>query len=352
MNHQGTSNQKGEIEFRRKLYLQQVEQEKIFEDEFNAEGIENILSARMQKTLKQMISLQEDGTTLSPYIEIGAERGQRSLIMENDLMMNGAAVDISHDMLRSCDYYMDVFNKSNSPLRICCDANNLPFITNSVPFVFCYETLHHFPEPTPIAKEVYRVLSPGGCFFFDEEPFRQVLHINLYRGKKIYSKESLSRSTYRKVVDYFLRERLCNETEHGVIENDEISIKTWTRVLSLFDEKNVSLKVPKLFQVKLFNPNSYLKYFAAYLLGGSISGVCKKAGNISSKKNSIYDTLICPSCNPSDAEVLLKRNPHWFCCPKCSKKYPIVDGVLFLFSYTKFEELYPEIFDAFQSKYS
>ncbi|MEN4006265.1 MAG: class I SAM-dependent methyltransferase [Methanobacteriaceae archaeon] len=141
--------------------------------------MKKILSDRMKKTFEQMILLKESGAVLSPYIEIGAERCQRSLVMENDLKATGAAIDISYDMLKSCDYYKDVFNKSKVPLRICCDANNLPFITNSIPFVFCYETLHHFPDPTPILKEIHRVLSPGGHFFFDDEPYKKVLHIQL-----------------------------------------------------------------------------------------------------------------------------------------------------------------------------
>ncbi len=345
MNRQHINNQKGEIEFRKKLYLQQVERKMIFDDEFHSDGIENILNERIKKTINQMTLLQEKDITLSPYIEIGAERCHRSLVMENDFMINGAAVDISYDMLKSCNYYKDVFNKTKSPIRICCDANILPFMSNSVPFIFCYETLHHFPDPTPITKEIYRALSPGGCFFFDEEPYKQVLHINLYKGKKIYSKESLTRSKIRKIFDRFFCERSCNEVEHGVLENHDISIRTWIQALRFFDEKDIKLTSSRLFQSNLFNPSSYIKYFASYLLGGWISGICKKMGNNINKNISIYDILICPSCREIGIEVILNRNNSSFHCPKCFKKYPVIEGVLFLFSYGKFEELYPEIFN-------
>ena len=43
MGRQQIENQKGEIEFRKKIYLQQVEGKMIFDDEFNANGIKNIL---------------------------------------------------------------------------------------------------------------------------------------------------------------------------------------------------------------------------------------------------------------------------------------------------------------------
>ena len=352
LNRQNINNQKAEIEFRKKIYLQQVEGKMIFDDEFNANGIANILNERMKKTFNQMTLLQEKGITLSPYIEIGAERCQRSLVMENDLMVNGASVDISYDMLKSCDYYKDVFNKSKTPIRICCDANLLPFMTNSVPFVFCYETLHHFREPAPITKEIYRVLSPGGCFFFDEEPFKKVLHINLYKGGKIYSKKSLTKSKIEKIFDYFFCAKSCNEIEHGIIENHDIPIRTWIQAVNVFDEKDVNLKIPSFSHVNLFNPNSYIKYFAAYLLGGGISGICKKTGNNVNKNAPIYYTLFCPSCREIACEVLLKRNNLSFYCPKCSKRYPVIDGVIFLFSYSKFEELYPEIFSTFQKNTS
>lgn len=145
LKRQQVVNQRGEIRFREKLYRQQVEGEKIFEDEFDGKGIEAILETRMTKTLRDMRLLQEYGILLSPYIELGAERGQRSLVMENDLGGTGAAVDISYALLKSTNHYQRIFKRSKSPLRICCDANNLPFMSSSVPFVFCYETLHHFP---------------------------------------------------------------------------------------------------------------------------------------------------------------------------------------------------------------
>ena len=346
MKKQLITNQKGEIEFRKKLYQQQVEGKAIFTDEFDAAGIEKILKMRMDKTFHDMDQLRQRGVPLSPYIEIGAERGQRSLVMENDLGAQGAAVDISFALLRSTSHYQGVFKRAKSPLRICCDANNLPFVTGSVPFIFCYETLHHFPEPAPITNEVNRVLQPGGHFFFDEEPLKQVLHFNLYNAKKSFSPEYASRSVVRKVLDKLFMAKSCNETDHGIVENDKITLKEWKMALAAFDSSNIRLEYGPV-RTQLVNPRSRLKHFALYLFGGCVSGICQKPGQLQNNDyRSIEDCLGCPSCRQNEVDATLHRSASFFSCPKCSKTYPVIDDVLFLFAYDKLAELYPEVFSS------
>jgi SAM-dependent methyltransferase/uncharacterized protein YbaR (Trm112 family) len=346
MTTQLITNQKGEIEFRKKLYLQQVEGQKIFDDEFDSAAMENLLKERMAKTLAQMVQLRERRIPLSPYIEIGAERCQRSLIMENDLGASGAAVDIGFDLLKSCRHYQRVYSKTKAPLKICCDAYNLPFMTGSLPFVFCYETLHHFPDPTPIVAEAHRVLLPGGFFLFDEEPYKKILHINLYKGHKLYSPQSLRRGLIRRTLDRFFSNPVCNEVEHGIIENDDIPISRWKRALAPFDTKDVRLRptTHSSFESRLSGPRSHMKYLAAYLLGGTMSGTCQKSSAGVRRHLAINDTIICPSCKQMGSEVPLNRDDSTFKCCKCSRKYPVVDDVLFLLAHEKFAQLYPDVF--------
>jgi ubiquinone/menaquinone biosynthesis C-methylase UbiE/uncharacterized protein YbaR (Trm112 family) len=269
--------------------------------------------------------------------------------MENELDADGAAVDISFDMLKSCDYYKRAFNKSKAPLRICCDANRLPFMTGAIPFAFCYETLHHFPDPSPIVKEIHRVLSPGGCFSFNEEPFKRVLHINLYNAEKAYANKQPRRRKLQKiktVLDIFFAKKTCNEVDHNIIENLNITIKTWKKTLGLFEKKNINLHsnvITKTIDTEMFHPKNRAKYLLAYLFGGEISGICHKEGHFNRKITPIEEILICPSCLKAAKESKLTPKKSVLSCEECGNTYPIHDGVVFLFSPEKLEELYPEI---------
>lgn len=340
---QSIDNKLGEIKFRKKLVEQQTEGKNYFDDEFKSEEIERIIKERMDVTYKKIKSLSDNKIPITPYIEIGAERGQRSLVMENDLESIGAAVDLSFDMLKSCAYYSMKFNKGKVPLRVCTDAYNLPFKSKSIPFIFCFQTLHHFPDPTPIIYEIHRVLSEGGVFLFDEEPFKKVLHINLYKRRNtIYSDKERKKSFIKKTLDYFFSEEVCNETDYGVIENDKIPLKLWKDGLNIFYEKNIQLSSASVIKTKLFSPSNYIAFFFAYLLGGHISGTGKKSGAYKGNLTDIYDFIICPCCKENGLEIILSKGNGCYTCSSCNRNYPEVEGVLILLKDELFEKLYPD----------
>jgi SAM-dependent methyltransferase/uncharacterized protein YbaR (Trm112 family) len=334
---------RGEIQFRKSLTEQQTEGKRVLEDEFDAAEIQNVLRSRMEKTFDQMSDLKKRGIPISPYLELGAERCQRSLVMENDLGATGAAADISYHSLLSCSHYAQVFNKERSPARICCDAYHMPFLSESVPFVFCYETLHHFPEPTPIINEVFRILSPGGYFFFEEEPYKRVLHIDLYKSKKLYSKEKQNPSRMRQIIDPFFAQLNCNEIEHGIIENFKIPLSVWKNALGRFGEKDVVLRSMRT--TELFEPKNRLNYILAYLFGGVISGTCRKPGHDGLSHSTIFEGLACPSCIEDGRERKITMQNGSFHCSDCQRDFPIVDGIAFLFSDKNFKQLYPEVME-------
>lgn len=48
-----------------------------------------------------------------------------------------------------------------------CTAERLPFSDNSMEAVTCFDVLEHIPDKGRTLGEIYRVLKPGGWFFFD-----------------------------------------------------------------------------------------------------------------------------------------------------------------------------------------
>ncbi|MCM2267380.1 MAG: class I SAM-dependent methyltransferase [Elusimicrobiales bacterium] len=298
----------------------------------------------MKKTRDEISRIRARGMPISPYLEIGAERCQRSLVMENDLGAEGLAADLSFDMLKSCGHYMSVFGKSKSPLRVCCDANALPFLSGSIPFVFCYQTLHHFPDPGPIVAEMNRVLSPGGYFSVNEEPFMKVLHFGLYKGRKIYAQNAPPPGKLRDTLDFFFSESDCNEVAHGVIENDRITLGTWRRALAVFAEKDFKLRTIKGIEADLFGAGGLWRLAAAWLFGGEIRGVGRKAGVPPAVPRLPAESLACPACAERGKESPVRLDVSGASCAVCGSRFPSEDGVLFLFARDKFVELYPEMF--------
>lgn len=341
---QAVDNQRGEILFRRTLVRQQTGGPQLLEGELDRDGIERRLHTRMERTLSDMRSLESLGVRTSPYLELGAERCQRSLVMENDLGVTGVAADISLDMLESCVYYQQVFGKKRAPWRICCDAYDLPFRTGSIPFVFCYETLHHFPDPIPVVREVHRVLAPGGWFFFAEEPYRRFLHARLYKSAMPHSARSATRTKLRTLVDYFLSDLNSNEVSFGVIENLDIPVGLWRRALEPFAEKYVELATLKGIRANLFGQRLSPRNGAAVLFGGSLGGRCRKAGCLPGAAMSVADALVCPDCRLEAESSLSERSAAGgYKCGVCGASYRTRNDVALLLRPGKLAALYPEL---------
>lgn len=340
---QPLESQRGEIEFRRLLVRQQVEGQPVFGDEFDAEGIRPILEQRMERTLADMRALAKLGARMSPWIEIGAERGQRSLVVENDLGIHGAALDLSFDMLRSAEHWGRVFDRPRMPLRVCCDVYHLPFRTGSLPFAFCYETLHHFPEPGPVLQEIHRVLAPGGTLYFEEEPFHRRLRFNLLPPQKVYGKETLRANPVKRVIQKLFSEPALNEVAYGIIENHSIPISTWSEALSIFEGRNVSLTSIRRITAPLYGNRNPVLRGVQTLLGGSIGGTCTKHGNLPATSPALEDALACPTCVARGSEHPVRESAGDWHCAGCGAVFPARDGVVFLLDAGKRHELYPEL---------
>lgn len=345
--YQKINNLKGEVEFRKLLARQHVTGETLLPHYYGKEDHDRILLERIDTTRRDLEHLKIRDLRFMPFLEIGAERCHRSLVMTNDYNAPGFAVDISLEQLQSAEHFAELFKLSRLPIRVCCDANKLPFRDGAFPFVFTYEFLHHFPSPLPIMKEIYRVMSDG-LYYFSEEPFRTP-HISLYKQKnKIYSEAYKKRSRFIRFLERYVSVDNCDEREYGVIENMDISLRDWIRALAVFDSKDVFLSSSLKISSKL-GKRITAKNLPNLLLGGLIKGECRKELKISSERlNDMYDLLCCPNClergDKSTGELPpLIKNTDYLTCPICKSVHPVVNNVIVLLPDHLLHELYPEL---------
>jgi len=345
---QTLQNLKGEIEFRAKLARQHVDGEVVLPDYYRKEDHDRILLERVAATSEKMSDLERLGVQFSPFLELGAERGQRSLVLANDFQADGVAADISYHQLATIDHFSHMFGREKLPNRICCNANYLPFKSEAFSFVFCYEFLHHFPSLEPVINEVERVLGDG-YFYFDEEPFKRVFRLRLYtRKNKIYSQTSLRKNKWWAFIESFISKPSSDEVEHGIIENEDLDLAEWIRALEVFDDRDIDLVSVGNVTSKL-GPRLRLKNVPNFLLGGRISGLCRKRTETQQpSQRDVSELLACPGCrlqSPSHRSETppLVKSPGGLTCSRCGVEYPEKDGILFLLPSAELKELYPSL---------
>jgi SAM-dependent methyltransferase len=338
---------KSEIRFREQLAEQHVSGKELVKGYINKKDHDVLMRERVDTTAKTMKRLQTEGAELGPFIEVGAERGQRSLVLCNDFNAEGFAVDISFAQLKTLDYWREFFDKPKPPVRVCCDVYHLPFQANSLNFAFCYQFLHHFPSPAPVMKELHRVLATGH-FFFDEEPFKRY-SLKLYR-RKVGNKPGKLRQ-YLRYLESFIADQYETEEEYGIIENDDIPLDLWLQAVDIFDKKRVFLQSASLLFSEIGKESGF-KVRLHKMLGGGISALVKKESAIPRAAYGaadLYDLLGCPECEidpgPEGSgrdRAPLDKQKDFLKCDSCRVEYPIVDDVLFLLPKQEMKELYPQ----------
>lgn len=343
---QSLKNKLGEVNFRRKLALQFLGKKTVYEGRPTESEYRQIVKDRLKGYKNDIDTLLSKGVILSPFLELGAGVGQASMFLENKYGVRGITSDLSLETLRLSEKFSKYLKFKKIPVRIVCDIYHLPFKSSSLPFIFCYETLHHLPDPYPVLFEINRVLIPGGHFFFNGEPISQVINLNLWRrDRHLRWWEKILKLG---IILHFISRIGKSEVENDILE-ETFDLKTWEKALDMFGEVEAGLVVfPFNYSIKQVKNDkrgwlipSPIKRFLLEILGGGIGALCQKKSKTENRKlktENIFRNLSCPSCFRKSR---LYRTKGGFMCPNCKTVYPKKKGIYILLPKKEMTLLYP-----------
>lgn len=346
---QSVRNKIGEVEYRKKI-AQQFSGKKVFySDEPSQEEFLEIIKDRVNNYRKYFDKLKKENVLKSPYLELGAGVGQAAMLLENNYNLQGFTSDISYETLTLAKKFKKAPLNKKMPVIICCDIYNLPFRTKSIPFIFTFQTVHHFPDPLPIFKEIKRVMAPGGYFYFNEEPISQRFNLNLWRRRTHLR-------WFEKILKYlivlhFITRIGKSESEHNILE-ETFSLPMWEKALNIFTKAKVNLNTfpigPSMERIKTRKKgwiNGFvLKRLLLEIMGGGIEATCQNTNGTKKQKTqkttSLFDYLACPNCK-SKPPLYIKTEKKAYICKRCNSIFKTKNGILMLLSNKQKKLLYP-----------
>jgi SAM-dependent methyltransferase len=288
---------------------------------------------------------------LTPFLEIGANAGHTSYMLENEFGQQGYALDISADSLRHGVALMDQWGLTRAPVRLAGDALHLPFQDGSLRCVLAFQMLSQFMDIEAVFLEVKRVLQPGGVFIFAEEPMRRLLTLRLYRCPYYEQMKPWERSLHDAgLLGFLVRDVIGagQEESFGIRQNHRMHVRHWHDLVSKhFADYRYEMFVPergwaerwvKRAAVKLDPHGS--EWRAARLLGGTLAALCRKEGAapaVSYDAARFEQLFQCPDCGGE----LVRRQREELTCRACGYWAPCEDGVYNLLSSGMKQELYP-----------
>lgn len=114
--------------------------------------------------LDRMFLDQIDNADLSDVAEICCGHGELLTLLDRS-DIDGIGVDISSNML---EFARDKHRENKGFIFVQGDATKLPLQDAQFGSVFMFGGIHHVPDRPALFSEVFRVLRPGGRFYFRE----------------------------------------------------------------------------------------------------------------------------------------------------------------------------------------
>ncbi len=208
--------------------------------------------------------------------EFGAERAQRVLALIDEYGLEKAyAFDISPDMLEISRIISEARYKAEYQGRqlpheklVLVAGDFMKAKENIDPqqldFVFCFATIHHFPDPRPVFQVAHSLLKDGGYFYFDREALRSWLGLHEVARLGMYLRHG-------KVV----------ERDYGILET-QFSLEIWREAFDTFQDWDIHLKYPMPVLENIYNfsvekvARSALLRFTSQTFGGRLYGILRK----------------------------------------------------------------------------
>lgn len=114
--------------------------------------------------LDRMFLNQIESANLSDVAEICCGHGELLTLLDR-IDLQGIGVDISKNML---EFACEKHKKNKDFIFVQGDATRLPLSDSQFDSVFMFGGIHHVPDRAALFSEIFRILRPGGKFYFRE----------------------------------------------------------------------------------------------------------------------------------------------------------------------------------------
>ncbi len=159
-------NDLGIIQFTNKFCSQEAKIQQKHYDQVSTSYVKNLDYPHTQEYtnyLDQILRKSIANAVLNDVAELACGRGEAFRFLGNQVK-SGIGVDVSLKMLEIAQ--QDLANPNLTFIQA--DATILPLKSNIFDSVFMLGGIHHIPNRQELFKQVYRILKPGGYFYWRE----------------------------------------------------------------------------------------------------------------------------------------------------------------------------------------